>query len=480
MVSERLTPMTAPISSAPVVTRFAPSPTGFLHIGGGRTALFNWLYARGRGGKFLLRIEDTDRERSTPEATAAILRGLTWLGLDWDGDVVSQFERRDRHAEVAHEMLVRGTAYKCFSTQEEIATYRSAREAEGASYAVFVSPWRDADPATYPDAPYVIRMKAPRTGETLIEDQVQGRVVIKNETLDDMIVLRSDGTPVYMLAVVVDDHDMRVTHVIRGDDHLNNAARQQMVYDAMGWAVPTWAHIPLIHGPDGKKLSKRHGATGVEEYQAMGYPAAGMRNYLTRLGWAHGDAEIFTSAEAMQMFDLAGIGRAPARLDFKKLENTCGHHMAMADDAALLHELRAFLTAAGLSALTDVQEVRMKEAVPFLKKSAKTFPELLEKAAFLMVSRPVAQDEKAAASLDTVSRGILKSLTPRLRNASWSKDALEPILNEIAAEYGIGFGKLAAPLRAAIAGRTVTPSVYDMMLVIGRDEAIARLEDASS
>jgi glutamyl-tRNA synthetase len=466
-------------TTPPVVTRFAPSPTGYLHIGGGRTALFNWLYARGRGGKFLLRIEDTDRERSTPEATAAILRGLTWLGLDWDGDVVSQFERRDRHAEVAREMLARGTAYKCFSTKEEIEAYRAAREAEGASYAVFQSPWRDADPSTCPDAPYAIRMKAPRTGETIIEDQVQGRVVIKNETLDDMIVLRSDGTPVYMLAVVVDDHDMGVTHVIRGDDHLNNAARQQMVYDAMGWTVPVWAHIPLIHGPDGKKLSKRHGATGIEEYQAMGYPAAGMRNYLTRLGWAHGDAEIFTSEEAMQMFDLKGIGRAPARLDFKKLENTCGHHMAMADDAALLHELQAFLTAAGLPALTEVQEDRMREALPFLKKSAKTFPELLEKASFLMISRPVVPDAKAAEALDTVSRGILKSLTPRLQSASWTKEALEPILTEAAAEHGLGFGKLAAPLRAAIAGKSVTPSVYDMMLVIGRDETVARLVDAA-
>ncbi|MDZ4087253.1 MAG: glutamate--tRNA ligase [Tabrizicola sp.] len=463
-----------------VVTRFAPSPTGYLHIGGGRTALFNWLYARGRGGKFLLRIEDTDRERSTPEATAAILRGLTWLGLDWDGEVVSQFERRDRHAEVAREMLARGTAYKCFSTKEEIEAFRAAREAEGASYAVFQSPWRDADPATYPDAPYAIRMKAPRTGETIIDDQVQGRVVIKNETLDDMIVLRSDGTPVYMLAVVVDDHDMGVTHVIRGDDHLNNAARQQMVYDAMGWAIPVWAHIPLIHGPDGKKLSKRHGATGVEEYQAMGYPAAGMRNYLTRLGWAHGDAEIFTSAEAMKMFDLSGIGRAPARLDFKKLENTCGHHMAMAEDAALLHELQAYLAAAGRPALTEHQAGLMLQALPFLKSSAKTFPELLDKAAFLMVSRPVARDAKAEEALDTVSRGILKSLTPRLHNASWTKEALEPILTGIAAENGIGFGKLAAPLRAALAGRTVTPSVYDMMLIIGREETVARLSDAAS
>ena len=466
--------------AAQVVTRFAPSPTGYLHIGGGRTALFNWLYARGRGGKFLLRIEDTDRERSTPEATAAILKGLTWLGLDWDGEVVSQFERKDRHAEVAHEMLARGTAYKCFSTPEEIAAFRAEAEAKGASYAVFQSPWRDVDAANHPDAPYAIRMKAPRTGETEIHDEVQGIVTIKNETLDDMIVLRSDNTPTYMLAVVVDDHDMGVTHVIRGDDHLNNAARQQMVYTAMSWTVPVWAHIPLIHGPDGKKLSKRHGATGVEEYQAMGYPAAGMRNYLTRLGWAHGDAEIFTTAEAMQMFDLKGIGRAPARLDFKKLENTCGHHMAMTPDAALLHELDGFLQAAGRPALTDAQRDRLSRGLYCIKDRAKTFPELLEKAQFAMASRPVVADEAAAKALDTVSRGILKSLTPRLQNASWTKEGLESILNDAAAENGIGFGKLAAPLRAALAGRTATPSVFDMMLVIGRDETIARLTDAAA
>ena len=466
--------------AAQVVTRFAPSPTGYLHIGGGRTALFNWLYARGRGGKFLLRIEDTDRERSTPEATAAILKGLTWLGLDWDGEVVSQFERKDRHAEVAHEMLARGTAYKCFSTPKEIAAFRAEAEAKGATYAVFQSPWRDVDAANHPDAPYAIRMKAPRTGETEIHDEVQGIVTIKNETLDDMIVLRSDNTPTYMLAVVVDDHDMGVTHVIRGDDHLNNAARQQMVYTAMGWTVPVWAHIPLIHGPDGKKLSKRHGATGVEEYQAMGYPAAGMRNYLTRLGWAHGDAEIFTTAEAMQMFDLKGIGRAPARLDFKKLENTCGHHMAMTPDAALLHELDGFLQAAGRPALTDAQRDRLSRGLYCIKDRAKTFPELLEKAQFSMASRPVVADDAAAKALDTVSRGILKSLTPRLQNASWTKEGLESILNDAAAENGIGFGKLAAPLRAALAGRTATPSVFDMMLVIGRDETIARLTDAAA
>jgi len=466
--------------SAEVVTRFAPSPTGYLHIGGARTALFNWLYARGRGGRFLLRIEDTDRERSTPEAAAAILKGLAWLGLDWDGDVVSQFARKDRHAEVAHAMLARGTAYKCFATAEEIAAFKEAEKARGVSYPVFLSPWRDADPATYPDAPYVIRMRAPRSGETVIRDQVQGDVTIRNETLDDMIVLRSDGTPVYMLAVVVDDHDMGVTHVIRGDDHLNNAARQQMVYDAMGWAVPVWAHIPLIHGPDGKKLSKRHGATGLEEYQAMGYPASGMRNYLTRLGWAHGDMEIFTSEEATEVFDLAGIGRAPARLDFKKLENTSGHHIAMAPDAALLHELQGFLAASGQDALTEAQATLLLRAMPVLKERAKSFPELIEKARFALASRPIVPDDKAAAALDTVSRGILSSLTPRLRNASWTKDSLETILSDVAAENGIGFGKLAAPLRAAIAGRSVTPSVFDMMLAIGRDETIARLTDAAA
>ena len=465
-------------STRPVVTRIAPSPTGYMHIGTARTALFNWLYARGRGGKFLLRIEDTDRERSTPEATEAILRGMRWLGLDWDGDAVSQFERRDRHAEVAHEMLARGAAYKCFATQEEIEAFRNAAEAEKRS-TLFQSPWRDADPASHPDAPYVIRMKAPRTGETVIADRVQGRVTFQNDQLDDMVVLRSDGTPTYMLAVVVDDHDMGVTHVIRGDDHLNNAARQQMVYDAMGWEIPVWAHIPLIFGPDGKKLSKRHGATGVEEYQAMGYPAAGMRNYLTRLGWAHGNEEFFTSEQAMEWFDLEGIGRAPARLDFKKLENLCGQHIAAANDAALLHEIEAYLAAAGLPALTDAQSGLLSRALYCVKDRAKTFPELIEKARFALTMRPVDIAGDAAESLDPVSRGILKELTPRLQNASWTKDALEPILTETAATHGLGFGKLAAPLRAALAGRKVTPSVYDMMLVIGQEETIARLNDAA-
>ena len=464
--------------AAPVVTRFAPSPTGFLHIGGARTALFNWLYARGRGGKFLLRIEDTDRARSTPEAAAAILQGMAWLGLDHDGEVISQFARADRHAEVAHALLAAGKAFKCFATQDDIEAFREQARAEGRS-TLYRSPWRDADPASHPDAPYVIRVRAPEGGEMVIRDEVQGDVRIGHEQLDDMILLRSDGTPVYMLAVVVDDHDMGVTHVIRGDDHLSNAARQMMIYEAMGWEVPVWAHIPLIHGPDGKKLSKRHGALGAQEYQAMGYPAAGMRNYLARLGWSHGDDEFFTDAQARDWFDLGGIGKSPARFDTKKLEHLSGQHIAAADDAALLQEMAAFLDASGAPALDEATHTRMLKAMYCLKERAKTFPELLEKAAFVTAKRPIVPDEKAAKALDTVSRGILHALTPHLQTASWTRDDLEALMNAFASAQETKFGKLAAPLRAALAGRAVTPSVYDMMLVLGQLETIERLKDAA-
>lgn len=461
-----------------VVTRFAPSPTGFLHIGGARTALFNWLYARGRGGKFLLRIEDTDRSRSTPEATAAILEGMAWLGMDHDGDVISQFDGAARHAEVAHQLLAEGKAYKCFSTQDEIAAFRETARADGRS-TLFRSPWRDADASTFPDAPYVIRIKAPQTGETIIRDQVQGDVTISNAQLDDMVLLRSDGTPVYMLAVVVDDHDMGVTHVIRGDDHLNNAARQMTIYDAMGWNVPVWAHIPLIHGPDGKKLSKRHGALGAQEYQAMGYPASGMRNYLTRLGWSHGNDEFFTDEQALDWFDLDGIGKSPARFDLKKLENLCGQHIAITNDAALRHEIVDYLAAANLPALSMDQQDALEKAMYCLKERAKTLPELVEKAHFALISRPIVPDEKAAKSLDDVSRGILSELTPQLQNVKWSRNELEEVLGAFAQAKDTKFGKLAGPLRAALAGRAVTPSVYDMMLVLGRDETLARLADTA-
>ncbi|WP_127111828.1 glutamate--tRNA ligase [Shimia sediminis] len=461
-----------------VVTRFAPSPTGYLHIGGARTALFNWLYARGRDGKFLLRIEDTDRARSTPEATEAILQGLSWLGLDHDGDVVSQFEGAARHAEVARQLLAEGKAYKCFSTQEEIQAFREQARAEGKS-TLFRSPWREANASTHPDAPFAIRIKAPNEGTTVIRDEVQGDVTIRNDQLDDMILLRSDGTPVYMLAVVVDDHDMGVTHVIRGDDHLNNAARQMMIYQAMGWTVPVWAHIPLIHGPDGKKLSKRHGALGAEEYQKMGYPAAGMRNYLARLGWSHGDDEFFSDAQAQDWFDLDGIGKSPARFDTKKLENLCGQHIAVSDDAALLHELGDFLAATGSHPLSDEKSALMQRAMYCLKERAKTFPELLDKAEFVLASRPIEPDEKAAKNLDTVSRCILNELTPQLQNASWTRDGLEAVTGAFADAKEIKFGKMAGPLRAALAGRAATPSVFDMMLVLGRDETVARIEEAS-
>lgn len=464
--------------TTPVVTRFAPSPTGYLHIGGARTALFNWLYARGRGGKFLLRIEDTDRARHTPEATEAILQGMAWLGLDHDGDIVSQFDNAPRHAEVALELLAAGKAYKCFASQEEIAEFRDTAKAEGRS-TLYHSPWRDADPATHPDAPYVVRIKAPQSGETIIQDRVQGDVRIGNDQLDDMVLLRSDGTPVYMLAVVVDDHDMGVTHVIRGDDHLNNAARQMMIYTAMGWDVPVWAHIPLIHGSDGKKLSKRHGALGAQEYQAMGYPAAGMRNYLARLGWSHGDDEFFSDAQAQEWFDLDGIRKSPAQFDLKKLENICGQHIAASDDAALRHEIEGYLNAAGLPALTSNQAQGLERAMYCLKDRAKKFPELLEKAAFILDARPIQPDEKAVKHLDDVSRSILSELTPQLQNVSWTKETLEETLNGFAAEHDTKFGKLAGPLRAALAGRAATPSVFDMMLVLGREESLARLKDAA-
>ena len=467
------------MSDRPVVTRFAPSPTGALHIGGARTALFNWLFARRHGGTFLLRIEDTDRARSDPAHVQAILDGLTWLGLDWDGAPISQFARADRHAEVARQMLDAGTAYKCFSTPDEIEAFREEARATKSS-TLFRSPWRDVPAAEHPDLPYVIRIKAPREGTTTLHDAVQGDVTWSNDQLDDMVLLRSDGTPVYMLAVVVDDHDMGVTHVIRGDDHLANAFRQNLIYSAMGWDTPVLAHIPLIFGADGKKLSKRHGATGAHEYQAMGYPAAGMRNYLARLGWSHGDAEFFTDAEARAWFDLGGIGKSPARFDTKKLENLCGQHMAAADDAALLHEIDGYLAATGAPALTAGQRDGLARAMYCLKDRAKTFPELLEKAHFVLTERPIVPDARSAAQLDTVFRGILAELTPQLQSASWTRETLESIVAEVGEAHGLSLGKLAGPLRAALAGRAVSPSIFDMMLVLGRDETLLRLADAAA
>ena len=465
-----------PVSS--VVTRFAPSPTGTLHIGSARTALFNWLFTRRHGGQFLLRVEDTDKERSTEASTQAIYRGLEWLGLDFDGHPISQAANSKRHAEVAHAMLDAGHAYKCFATQDEIAAFRDVAHAEKNS-TLFRSTWRDVADCDHPDSPYVVRLKAPRDGQTVIKDQVQGDVTIRNDQLDDMVLLRSDSTPVYMLAVVVDDHDMGVTHVIRGDDHLNNAARQIQIYIAMGWDLPVYAHIPLIHGPDGKKMSKRHGATGVEEYQALGYSAAGMRNYLARLGWSHGDDEFFTDSQAQSWFDLEHIGKSPSRFDFKKLANVSGQHIAQTENAALLHELQGYLAATAAPTLNDAQKLAFLKGVYCVKDRAKTMAELLEKSAFMLNARPLDFDQKAKQTLDIVSIGILIELTPQLQNVIWNREALEALVGILAESHNTKLGKLAAPLRAALSGRVVSPSVFDMMLVLGRDETIARLNDIS-
>lgn len=461
-----------------IVTRIAPSPTGYMHIGTARTALFNWLYARGRGGKFLVRVEDTDKERSTPEATDAIFKGLDWLGLDFDDEPVHQASRANRHAEVASQLLSSAQAYKCFSTQEEIAQFRETARADGRS-TLFQSPWRDTDKSTHPDAPYVVRIKSPNEGITVIKDQVQGDVKIKNDQLDDMVLLRSDGSPVYMLAVVVDDHDMGVTHVIRGDDHLNNAARQMLIYTAMDWPIPVYAHVPLILGPDGKKLSKRHGANGVEEYQLMGYPASGMRNYLARLGWSHGDDEFFSDAQAKGWFDLDAIGKSAARFDFKKLGNLCGQHIAQTQDAALLQDTLHYTRIKGGEDQVKIVSQRLLPTLYCVKERAKTYGELIEKANFILIDRPINIGEKATKNLSPDAISMLNTLTPHLHNVSWTREELEALGKSVAGSFDTNFGKLAGPLRAALAGQTVTPSVFDMMLILGRDETIARLADVT-
>jgi glutamyl-tRNA synthetase len=462
-----------------VVTRFAPSPTGYLHIGGARTALFNWLYARHADGRFLLRIEDTDRARSTPEATEAIFDGLRWLGLDWDGEAISQFARAGRHAEVAHEMLARGTAYRCWSTVEEIEAFRTQARVEGRP-PLFRSPWRDADPGSAPDAPYVVRLKAPREGETVVEDVVQGTVTWRNETLDDLILLRSDGTPTYMLAVVVDDHVMGVTHVIRGDDHLTNAARQTLIYRAMDWDVPVFAHVPLIHGPDGAKLSKRHGALGVEAYRDMGYLPEAMRNYLARLGWSHGNDEFFTTDQAIEWFDLSHLGKAPARFDFGKLENLSGQHIRAADDARLVAAVEDFLALQQKPPPTATERQQMLAAMPGLKERARTIPQIIDMASFILGKRPFLLDAAAAKILASAPAGLMEKLTSRLQQARWTANDLEAAVRDFGAEEGLGLGKIAQPLRVALSGRTVSLGVFDMMQILGRDESLARLADCAS
>jgi len=480
--------------SRSVVTRFAPSPTGFLHIGGGRTALFNWLYAKHTGGKFLLRIEDTDRERSTEAATKAILDGLHWLGLEWDGDVLYQHGRSTRHAEVARELLARGNAYRCWMTQEEIqakqaeiAAERDAAKKEGRAPRGpqrLESPWRDRDPAEAPAGVNpVIRLKVPRDGETVIDDQVQGRVVYQNQHLDDMIVLRSDGSPVYNLAVVVDDHDMDVSHVIRGVDHLTNTARQTLIYKGLGWDVPVFAHVPLIHGPDGAKLSKRHGAQGVEEYRAMGYLPAALRNYLVRLGWSHGNDEIFSTEQAIQWFDIADVGKSAARFDFAKLADLNGHYIRQSTPAELVLALKALVPHLADAdtrgaRLAEVGWDRVEAAIPSLQARAKTLLELLDGMGYLTANRPLALEPKAAALLDDAARTTLAAVATALESqADWSSASLETAIRVLADAKGLKLGQVAQPLRAVLTGRTVSPPVFDVMAVLGRDESLVRIRE---
>jgi glutamyl-tRNA synthetase len=470
----------------PVVTRFAPSPTGFLHIGGARTALFNWLYARARGGKFLLRIEDTDRARSTDEAIAAIFDGLSWLGLDWDGEPVHQFTRAARHREVVEQMLAASTAYRCYASPEELTEMREKARQEGRSK-LYDGRWRDRDPAEAPPGVKpAIRLKAPLTGETVIEDRVQGRVVWQNENLDDLVLLRSDGNPTYMLAVVVDDHDMDVTHVIRGDDHLTNGARQTQIYQALGWAVPTMAHIPLIHGPDGAKLSKRHGALGVEAYRAMGYLPVAMRNYLVRLGWSHGDQEIFSTEEMVAAFDLPQIGRSPARFDFAKLESLNGHYIRTSSDEDLVAAIENLLPhiAEGrelAAKLTEPLKAQLLAAMPGLKERAKTLLELIEGARYIWADRPLALDDKAKALLTDDARALLGDLVRELESVEpWSAETTEAVVRRIAEDRGAKLGAVAQPLRAALTGRTTSPGIFDVLAVLGKAESLARLADQAT
>lgn len=471
---------------AGVVTRFAPSPTGFLHIGGARTALFNWLFARHHGGSMLLRIEDTDRERSNEAAIEAILDGLSWLGLQWDGDPVSQYSRVDRHREVAGQLLEAGKAYRCYATQAELDDMREKARAEGRPPR-YDGRWRDRDPSEAPEGvPFVVRLKAPQEGETIVNDKVQGEVRFPNKDLDDFVLLRSDGNPTYMLAVVVDDHDMGVTHIIRGDDHLTNAGRQTLIYDAMDWQVPVMAHIPLIHGPDGAKLSKRHGALGAEAYRAMGFLPQALRNYLVRLGWAHGDDEIIPLEQMIEWFGFDGMNKAAARFDIAKLEALNGHYIRHSEDAELVSQIDRILPDVELDTpllgkMDEAGRERLLAAMPGLKERAKTLVELIDSAAYLFAERPLPLDEKAARILEDGGRDVLAGLLPALETVeTWTAEATEEVVRTHAEANDLKLGKVAQPLRAALTGRAVSPGVFDVLAVLGREESLARLRDQAA
>jgi glutamyl-tRNA synthetase len=460
---------------APVL-RFAPSPTGYLHIGGARTALFNWLYARHTGGKFILRIEDTDRVRSTPEAVAAIFNGLTWMGLDWDGEPVFQFARVARHREVVEQMLAKGQAYRCYATPPELEQMRAEQKAKGLSLR-YDGRWRNREPGPEQhNMPFVVRLKAPQTGETIVHDVVQGTVTWPNDSLDDMVLLRSDGTPTYMLAVVVDDFDMGVTHVLRGAEHLNNAARQLQIIEAMNWPKPVYGHVPLIHGADGAKLSKRHGALAVEAYRDMGYLPEAMRNYLLRLGWSHGDDEIIPTQKAIEWFNLEGIGRSAARFDLKKLDSLNAHYMRAMSDGALAAEGLALAERVHPGRRFEPSmRARFTAAMPFLKPRAKTLVELLEKADFLFTEGAPAPDQAAAAALNPAARALLFKLTQALDAGPWDTASLEARTREFAETEGMKLSDIAQPLRAALTGRMASPPVFDVLAVLGREEALTRI-----
>ena len=463
-----------------VIVRFAPSPTGFLHIGGARTALFNWLFARHWGGVFRLRIEDTDRARSTPEAVAAIIDGLRWLELDWDGDIVMQSARVARHVEAARQLIASGHAYRCYCTPEELATMRERARAEGRTV-LYDGRCRDLAPNSAPtDRRPAIRLKAPREGETVIHDRVQGVVTVANQQLDDLIILRADDTPTYNLSVVVDDHDMAITHVIRGDDHLTNAFRQTQIYRALGWNPPEFAHIPLIHGPDGAKLSKRHGALGIDAYRDMGYLPEALRNYLLRLGWSHGDDEIVSTGQAVGWFDLDAVGRAPARFDFAKLASINGHYIREAEDGRLVRLVAPLIEQRLGQKLGAAACERLLRAMPGLKPRAKTLPELADRAQFYVAPRPIPIDDKAGALLDEAARRRLRALTQPLAQTLWTVPDLEQAVRRSAEEQGAKLGDLAQPLRAALVGSTASPGIFEVMAVLGRDETLARIGDAAA
>ena len=458
------------------VVRFAPSPTGYLHIGGARTALFNWLFAKHAGGTFLLRIEDTDRERSTPEAVDAILNGMAWLGLEWDGQTVYQFARAARHREVATQLLAEGKAYRCYATPQELEEMR-AHQKEQKLPQRYDARWRDRDTSEAPPgAPYVVRLKSRQVGETVVNDVVLGNVRFANDQMDDMVLLRSDGTPTYMLAVVVDDHDMGVTHVIRGADHLNNAARQLQIIEQLKWSEPIYAHVPLIHGPDGAKLSKRHGALAVEAYRDMGYLPETLRNYLLRLGWSHGDDEIISTQQAIEWFNLENIGKSPARMDFKKLDSLNGHYIRETTDEALTAEVLSVLAReTPPRVLSMVSRHRLLSAMPSLKERAKTLVELAQAAEFLYSNGPQTLDDSAQKHLQPEARALVAKLIPILTKAEWSGPRLEEAIRDFATAEGLKLAQIAQPLRAALTGKTTSPPLFEMMALLGREESLVRM-----